>query len=361
MPRKPVKKSKRIANKRKKGFSWKLLKKNKSLKKKIYKIFSAFVLLLVASAFLGFLSIKKTLSKTFVSADSNTSFDIMSEEHATLAIITVDDIDADPVKISGLDVILFDKDKKKVVTFEIPTTHSIDVSGRYGDEEISKLISLGMLDSDDVLDGADFVKRNLEVKFAHSIDRYLILENDISNSVLDSFKTGKSSGLLNSEVISNLLLNSLTDLRVREFYDLYTFVNGLPSDRFISHLLSEDTLSDSNYIDAVIRDISFDSKVSLEQSSVAVLNGTNISGTATYGSRVLENLGAHVISVANAKETYHESILVVSDPNLAVVKEIQRFFKINKVLSKSEFTGNEGVADRADVTLIIGFDIANAL
>lgn len=361
MPRKPAKKSKRISSKRKKGFSWKLLAKNKKTKKKINRIISVFFLLLISSAFLSFLSIKKVLDKTFVSADSSTSTDVLDENRVSFAIVTVDDLDKENIKIISMNVMFFDRDNKKVVTFEVPSNFSSDVPGRFGVEEYSKLVTLGMIDSGNIADGSQFVSNTLKVKFAHRIDRYLIVEEGVSLPILEAFKNGKSSGLLSSEILSGLLLNSHTNLRVNEFYDLYTFVNGLPFDRFITHTLTLDQLSTNEYLDAVLRDLTFDSKVSLEQSSVAVLNGTNISGVATFGSRVLENIGAHVISVDNTRDTYHESVLVVSDVDLAVVKEIQRFFNIKKVLTRSEFTGNEIVADRADVTLIMGFDIANSL
>ena len=172
---------------------------------------------------------------------------------------------------------------------------------------------------------------------------------------------GKSRGLLSYDNLRGVLFSVETNTTLSEMYGLYTFVNTLPSDRFIHHENSSEFFVDNEYTDAIVRDMTFDSSTAVEKASVAVLNGTNIPGVAGFGARVVQNSSGHVISVENTKDTYHESMLIVESNDLAVLKEIQRFFDIENVVVKRLFTNPEPIADRADVTLIIGFDRASNL
>lgn len=84
-------------------------------------------------------------------------------------------------------------------------------------------------------------------------------------------------------------------------------------------------------------------------------------GIAGFSANVLRNYGAHVTVVSNANKNYEESVLVVSSKDLEIVKQIQRFFNISKIVLKEEFSDDSFVVNKADVSLIIGLDTAEAL
>ena len=361
MPRRPAQKSKRISKKRKKGFSWKTLVKSSKTQKKIKKGASVALLFTVSISFLGGVWLYKSLTKPFASADSSTAFDINNEDIVSLAIVSVDDIKASPVKTDSVHFLIFDKSKKKVLSYEVALDVKTDIPGKLGVETYSKILPLGMMSDDNLTSGAKLLVSSLEKDFAFNVDRYLVVEESVIGALLETFVYGSGNSLLEFEILQRLALSVDTDITISEFYSLFTFARSLREDRFIVNKGYNDHFADIETLDEAIRDITFDSVVSNEKASVGVLNGTDIPGVASLASRVVRNAGGHVISASNASKNYDESMLVVESNDLAIVKEIQKFFKIDNVVIKGRSGLNEGVSDRVDVTLVLGFDIAETL
>lgn len=345
MPRKSARKSKSVTKKR----------------KELLRFLAPIVLFILSVSFLGGLSIYRTLHKPFASADSTNSYDINNAGLSTLLLITVEDLEDETLKTSSLDLLIFDKQKKEVVSFDIPLNWKVDIPGRYGVSELSKVLPIAMMNAEDEIEAAKFLRDAVEKKFEFNVDRFLIMDNDISDPLLKTFKEGKSRGLLSYENLTELIFSVKTDATLSEFYNCYSFVNGLPLDRFTNYSESPEVYEESELIQTVLRDLTFDSAVATEGASVAVLNGTKAPGVASFSAEVLRNYGAHVTEVSNADNNYEESILVVSSKDLHIVKEIQRFFNVNKVVLKEEFSNDSFVVNRADVSLIIGLDTAEAL
>ena len=337
--------------KHKKNFSWRILTQSKKTRKSMKRTLLAGLLFVLALGTIGGIELYKVLTKPFASAASAASFDIKDTQLVTLALVVVDHLDSDPIQTSSINLIFFDTEKKKVVSFDIPLEMEIDAPGRFGAEPYKNLMSLGD-------DGAETIRKSLKKQFGFSVDRYLVTEERYSEPVLETFKFGRSHGLLGLESLTGFALSSVTDASISEIYSLYTLVNSLPSDRFIVHENSEDFYADGAYINSVIRDLTFDSKVAQERASVAILNGTETTGVAGFGQRVVENLGGYVVSAGNASTTYAETTLIVDSKDLQVVKEILRFFPVKNVIEKRAFANTEPVADRVDVSLIIGLDTA---
>lgn len=315
-------------------------------------------LFLLSLGAIGGIELYKVLTKPFASASSATAFDIKDTQLVTLALIVVDHLDSDPIQTKSINLIFFDSEKKKVVSFDMPLDLEIDIPGRFGSEPYKNILSLGMLDGGGVEDGADLVVKSLKTQFGFSVDRYLVTEDQYSGPVVGTFKFGRSGGLLGLESLTGFALSSATNASISEIYSLYTLVNSLPADRFIAHENSQDFYSDGAYIDSVIRDLTFDSAVAQESASVAILNGASIPGVASFGQRVIENQGGYVVSAENASTIYQETTLVVSSKDLEIVKEILRFFPVKNVIEKRAFANAEPVADRVDVSLIVGLDMA---
>lgn len=356
MPKRPAKASKRISNKRKLGFSWKTLVKARKTQKKFRKGAALALLLLFSVLFLGGIWGYKAITKPFASAESTTSFDINNSEIVSLAIISVEDINQVPAKTSSIHLLMLDKSSGKVVSYEVNLNTTTDVPGKFGVEPYSNILSLGMLDSDKLSDGSALLISALEKDFAYNVDRYLVVEDSVAKPVLDTFVFGEGNTLLNFETLQKLSLSVDTNVTLSEFFNLFTFVRSLRKDRFIANLFDGGENSDIS-----IRDITFDSAVSAEKASVGILNGTDTPGIASFASRVIQNTGGHVIAAENASKTYDESFLLVESTDLQVVKEIQKFFDVKNVVLKSRGAVNEGISDRVDVTLVIGFDIAGRL
>ena len=250
------------------------------------------------------------------------------------------------------------------MSYKVDLDVTTDVPGKFGVEPYSNILSLGMLDSNKLSDGSALLVSALENDFAYNADRYLVVDDTIVAAILDTFVYGKGNSLLNFETLQKLALSVDTNITLSEFFNLFTFVRSLNADKFVTYEINSggnSLFANKDTLDETIRDITFDSSVAVEKASVGILNGTDIPGIANFASRVVRNAGGHVIAAENASKTYNESILLVESADLSVVKEIQKFFNVKNVMLKSRGGVNEGISDRVDVTLVVGFDIAGNL
>jgi hypothetical protein len=256
---------------------------------------------------------------------------------------------------------MLDKAKKKVVTYEVDLSYEVDVPGKYGVEPYENIIPVGMMTDGSFTSGAQLLVSALEKDFGFNVDRYVVVDDDVIAPLLSTFVYGTGNSLLDLETLKQLALSVNTDITLSEFYGFFTFVRSLREDRFIVNKAHDNYLGNTELLDENIRDLTFDSSVAREKASVGVLNGTDVPGAANFASRVIKNMGGHIISSSNASKKYDRSVLVVESTDLFVVSEIQKYFGIDNVVLKGRGGVNEGISDRVDVTLILGFDIVESL
>jgi len=120
-----------------------------------------------------------------------------------------------------------------------------------------------------------------------------------------------------------------------------------------------DTFESPDLLDTFIRETTYDSSFAEEKKSIAVLNGSGFSGLASFGARVVKNRGGHIVAVDNAKDIHEKSYLIVDDKTSETASYLLSFFEDAEIYSKDELNFDEPVLDRADVTLILGLDIAS--
>lgn len=346
MPTRPAIKSKRISRKRRKAFVK-------------YSIIT--ILLFASIVFLGGVSFYKNLTKPFASAESITSNDFNGSEVVTFSMIFVKDLQARPLEVESIYFVFLDKLKSKIVSYEIPVNLKTEIPGKFGVEEFGKILSLGMISSDNVSSGANLLNRSLSRKFAFRADKYLVADQTLKTPLVDQFIHGDGKGMLNYDNLLRFASELETNVTLSEFYNILSFVRALPKDKFISIANPESLLSKEKSLDLITREMTFDSSVSLEKSSVAVLNGSGISGVASFGERVISNVGGYVITSENASQYYEESVLITDSYDFEVVKEIISFFGVERVILKGKGGVSENIVDRVDVTLIIGLDVAESL
>ncbi|MBI2414784.1 hypothetical protein HYV31_03035 [candidate division WWE3 bacterium] len=362
MPTRPAHKSSLITRKRKASIKRTPLLFNRktilSLKKTIF----LFSIILVSALFIAGVSLYKTLNKSMANAQSMNSYDIKDQDIVSLLLVNVDSISVDDdVRTNAVDLVLFDITMKKVVTFKIPLDLERDLPGRFGLEKYQNTLKIGALDGKDLTSGITLLKNLVKRDFGFNVDKVLVVNKDIAPQVFSLFESGQNGNLFDLDILSGIAFNSINDLQMSEMYELYTFVHGLTSDRFITHDDGIDHFMLEDFTDKILRDLTFDSAVAREEKSFAIMNGTNISGVATFGTRLVKNIGGHVIATESTETSYAKSVLVADGVELASVKALMRFFNIEKVISKNDYHGEEAIANRADVMLIVGFDIAETL
>ncbi len=295
----------------------------------------------------------KNLSLSAASALSINSFDLINSNSYTVLLMDLDNT----FKINNISLVLVDKKGKKVKIYKFPGDLVVSVHGRFGNEEVSKLLMLGDLEKKK---GIELTKQTIQDFLGINVDRYIYMGQDVKQPVYDLFTKGDGSGLISIESLKTISQSLKTDMRVNELYVVYKYVSGLPSDRFFSYDLSQRDIADSTSVDEDIQDMTLNSDFAAEKKSVAVLNGSDVPGMASIASHFVNNMGGRVVASGNASKQYQESILVVDDKKSLTAQSIKRYFDISKVISKSDAKDMyEGEIDRADISLIIGFDIAN--
>jgi hypothetical protein len=287
----------------------------------------------------------------------------MEDSMPTVSYIVAEDLNADPILIKKVNFIIFNKDSKKVSVFELPVDVNYKIPGKYGSEVLAKVFALGGMNSDDrLISGAEAINRSIFKLFGFKVDKFVLTDVEHEEFFDDLWHEG---GVLNLVSLKNVtsLGNSLkTDMDLREFYGLLSFVYSLPKERIMDEDFSPLIFDNTSEFDDYIREYTYESSLAKEQENISLLNGTDYPGLASFGSRVVTNFGGRVIATQNSTNTYEESYIIAENPNSESVAFLSRVFKIKKIISKDEsYSINESVIDRSDIVVIFGFDTAGDL
>jgi hypothetical protein len=331
---------------------------NRSVRKKLYRLGLVSVVFLVSFLFLFSYSFYKYLNQRFASALSSTSYSILEDSMPTVSYIVAEDLSADPIIIKKVNFIIFNKENKKVSIFNMPVDVNYEIPGKFGSEVFAKTFALGGMNSDDAhLSGADAINRSLFKIFGFKVDKFMLTDSAHEKFFDELWHEG---GVLNLVSLKNVtsLGNSLkTDMDLREFYGLLSFVYSLPKERIVDEDFSPVNFNDTSKFDDYIREYTYESSLAEEQKNISVLNGTGYPGLASFGSRVITNYGGRVIATQNSSDNYDVSYIIADDVNSQSVAFLSRVFRIDNILSKEEsYSIFENVIDRSDVVVIFGFD-----
>ncbi len=359
MSRKPARNAKHVSKKRENNPSRKKASTNKSIIniRKVRPILSGVLVFAFSLLALFSYSFYKKLTTPFASASSSSAYDITQNDIFTILFVSVNSFSEKTPVISKLEVGLYDNKSMELRMLSLDITSQVDVPGKYGNEGLYKVLALGSSVGKDGIDsGILLLNETVKKELGFKIDKFVVVEDSKYNETINTLKYGGIENLFNlfthsRDVVTNLGLN-----------EIYFITNIASKYTFDSTLSSKTINASSEQVTSIIRDATFDSLVAEERKSIAVLNGTNVSGVATYGAHAIENMGGRVIAVENSKESYEESLLIVDSFDSATVKEIQKYFGVTKILLKENSREVlDDAVSRADITIIIGFDIVNAL
>jgi hypothetical protein len=336
---------------------------NRTQKKKIIRIAVAGLFFIASLVFLFSYSFNNYLNQNFASALSATSYSIADDNIPTVSYIVAENILADPVVVKKVSFLIFDKQNQKISIYNIPTHVNYEIPGRFGNEEFSKMFALGAMNSENALvSGTELINRSIFKLFGFKVDRFLLVDSSLESFFDELWRKGGSINIFNLTNVSNFQNTLQTNLSLKEFNNLLLFVNSLPRDRVVENMNTPKNFNDTLAFDNTIIEETYESYVAQEKKNIAVLNGTNYNGLANFGSRVVKNIGGRVVAVSNTEKFYEKSIIVAQDPNSMTAAFLSRVFKIPNIIKKEEARSfNENEIDRADITIIFGFDTSGDL
>lgn len=365
MARKPAPKSKNLAKSRKKTYTWRKAASTKRSSKQItavvQKYLSVFLLFSVSFIFLfGYLSFKK-LTSPFVSAYSTSSYDIRGQDIFVMGYYEIDSLESATPLINKVVITVFDTTSKSVLSFDVSPAIEVDVSGRYANEPLSKVLGLSMsVNNNDVEEGVHMLNSTLSSYLGYDIDKYIVADSELAPYFNEVFFDRNALTMLDLTSMKDLDSSLRTNMNFHELYYAYNFIGSLSRDQIDHKTL--DSSSDQLLTDSYLRGMTFDSKVAYEKKSIAILNGTSMPGVATFGARVVENYGGRIVGIDNASKKYEKSVLIVDDTTSHTAIVLKNFFDNVEVLDKASIDPvHDSEFIRADIVLIIGIDIAERL
>lgn len=316
--------------------------------------------MVVSSLFLTSYLVYKKINKEFASAFSVSSVDLISNEIFSSAFIVVEDFEKEPPKVKELYLYIFDKSTLKTIIYEIPVDLTVDAPGRFTEEPFSNILALGNMETGGLEQGAQIMTRSIFKLLAFPVDRYVLVEEGAKDNMEAVFR-GRLKIVSYTDLVG-LKSKVRTDHSLKELINIYKFSNSLPEDRFLDTVIGDTHISTPSILDEELMDITFDSVLSQEKKSIAVLNGTDEPGVAGFGSRVIRNLGGRVVATANTNEDYDESILIADDLTAESTRIVAQIFNIKNTILYSNIKGfDENEINRSDITIILGLDFAGSL
>ena len=336
---------------------------NRSVRKSFFRI-GLVLFVFVISLFLLFsYSFYKYLNQKFASALSYTSYSISDDQIPTVSYIVAEDLNSDPIVIKKVNFIIFNKENKKVSLYDISVDSDFSLPGKFGNEVLSKVFALGGLNSENrFVSGAEAVNRSIFKLFGFKVDKFLLTDLKHSDFFDKLWHDGGVLNYKNVKDVSNLGENLKTNLDIREFYDLMSFVNSLPKDRVVDEKNVPRNFQDTAGFDSYIKEFTYESPLAKDQKNIAVLNGTNYSGLASFGSRVINNYGGRVVASSSSSRTYDKSVIITDDLGSNTTNFLSRVFKITNILPREQASAYlENEVDRSDVVIIFGFDTSGDL
>jgi hypothetical protein len=337
--------------------------RTRAARKNLHKIALAVGLFFVASLFLGALALYKFVNQGFTSAMSPTSYSISDDPTPTFSYIVVDSLKASPPTIVKAQFFIEDKNAGKLVSYNISPEMQLDVPGKFGVEQFKKIFALGNLEyPNDFTSQIGLVNDAIFKVFAFKVDKYILVDSTFDKQFSSFWDSGGLSPLLSAAVLQKLTGHLKTSMSIQDFYNTSQFIQSLTADGKVSQDLDHNVLVDTDDLDSDIRDITIDSLVAGEKKTIAILNGAGVAGLATFGSRVVGNLGGRIISVDNTNQTYTQSYIIADDTSSSTVATLAHVFKIKNIITKEKAGSfNESAILRSDITLILGVDTADKL
>lgn len=314
------------------------------------------------------LSVYKMISHNVTSALTPTKEIFMESGYPTLLYVEVENLNSTPIQINKIEFKLFDIDGKKLITYPIPLDYEVDMPGRYGLEKISKAFVFGALmhgeaTDNSVSEGITTLNSALLTILGTKAERYLIVDKGLSDVTTSFLDSGDFFPLINKEVITTLPISVRSNFSLGELSKISEFIRSLPSDRLITNPHLTNFAQNTEVIDQEIRELMLLSKVSNEGLSVAILNASDRSGLAAFGARIVINNGGRVVAVNNSDNTVTKSVIITDNLDSLSVRRFSSLFGIDSIMTQLEAREHfkDSELDRADIVIVLGFDLAQSL
>ncbi|AKM79150.1 MAG: hypothetical protein UX85_C0003G0053 [Candidatus Beckwithbacteria bacterium GW2011_GWB1_47_15] len=223
----------------------------------------------------------------------------------------------------------FFPEENRWLELKLPGNTLVEVPGGFGQYQLRSVYKLGELDGR----GGQLLARSVQDLLAVPVDGWRV-EGKTNLSWWDRLRLWWQ-GNLNGSRKKEINLGQLASFQPLELKD------GSRIYR-VSQILVDD-LVNREY---------FDDRLAEENLTVAILNGSGVTGMAKTVSRLAANLGAEVVSIKNY-QSIGTSMLVVAETGVVESRTYQRLSQALGIAKVEIRPGNEF---RADLAVVVGED-----
>jgi len=338
------------------------------IKRKI-KLFGFAVLSVVISVFilLG-ISVYKFINAPFTSASNvyQNDSNVWKPDNTNVLLILLDDRNDKYSEIKKLGLINFDIPTKRYTIYWVPVDTEIDYALNYGKGTFSRILAVGNTDQDR---GIFLLNKTILKTLAIKVDGYIAVDQDGLNKITDV------SGKINQEDLSSSLRlrnlpnlpklvstfrnNANTNLHLSDIKSIIGFIRNTSETSSSIESLTKYHLIDSENWDSLWQSKLDMSGVKKEAVKVFVANASKdpkIPGLATWGARVVKNIGASVLETQNAFVDFDEDTIITDNTDLETVKKLAQSLGIKNIINVDDLNQNGGYnlqIFRTSVTLVI--------
>jgi hypothetical protein len=360
--RKPLK----IAKRKSKTTTRRLIS-GKRIKSKLRIVLLSFISVLITVIILLGYSFYKFINAPFTSASGYISEekDTVWVGNTTILLIKIEDLKNSYSNIESIQIIDFDNNQKQYSIFHIPVEYELDYPLNYGRGPLSKLYAVGNSDNDR---GVYLTEKTILNLLAIQIDGYIITDNksegafkglygDIDEKNLSELFRIKNT-FKTPEAVNLFRQHTLTSLKLTDLFDFYIFIKNTSETSSKVIKIESNQLSDNYKWDRIWQDHLKFTDIKREGVKVFIANASEdeTPGLASWGSRIVQNLGLEVFSVKNSTKILEENTIIVSTLDSESGQKLASTLGIKNILLKDEVADissyNPEVL-RADVSLLL--------
>ncbi len=311
-----------------------------------------------------FSAVSTYADSTLISDDSSTPLDSSLLPYVLFFGTLQNDLEHVPYKFTRITVLVLRPGTNSSFSMDFDPSLKVALPGDLGVDSLSNVLAVGTLpslastdscDSACLVSGMDYVKDVFQRLIGAPVSHWVVATPEFSTKSQGMFLEGRLSALLGHNWLRRSSTLMATDMSSAELLHHFSLLRLL--DTSMSHHLEVNAAVDYvSLIDSGLRELNFNAPVAQEKLAVAVLNGTDVSGVASFGARVVRNAGGHVVSIDNASRTTDKSYIITDVPTSATVTLLRAFFPDAIVIPRDMSPFTDSQVDRADVTLVLGLD-----
>lgn len=282
-------------------------------------------------------------SKANSNDNKNTRIDF-EKSNISILVAKLEDLNDDLSLVNDIYLININLDNNTFGVFDIDTTQQLKYAENLGNGDLEKLNAITYVENEDF---SDILEQTILINYSINVDKFILIDEKFDES-LDIYLDGNLydvSKIKNINKVRKMLIeisaNSVSDIVSVDIIKLYNFFRNVDEKHYKTQ-----AISDKKTLMKKWRSYnSISSDIQTEQVKVFIANASmnpKIPGLASWGEKVVANVGGSVMHIDNSFLELDESVIITESLELNTYKLLAKQFGINNVILKDDITPVDG-------------------